>query len=58
MGPYGSFHMETCSNGNGVIINGNDIIINWVLRLNVTATATTKNSVAFAAVSMNEPLFS
>ena len=56
-GLYGGVHMDTCGKGNGnsVVINGNDIVINWVLCPIVTAIATTKNSFAFAAVSMNEP---
>ena len=58
MGPCGIVHMETCSNGksNGVIIKGNDIIINWVLHPIVATTAMTKMSFAFATVSTNEPL--
>ena len=50
--------METCGNdnGNSVVINGKDIVSNWVLCPVVTATATTKISFVFAAVSMNEPL--
>ena len=60
MRPYGSVHTETCGNGNGnsngIFINGNNIVINWVLCPIVTATAMTKISFAFAVVSMKETL--
>ena len=49
--------MESCDNGNGnsVVINGNKVIINWVLYPIVTVTAATNISFAVTAVSLNEP---